>query len=98
MTRELYEKKLGEKYMLQKYLIWQTNKEDTGEFPAYVLHYTNFSSNRLEPLQREIRVSDSSKQIYELYNAMLEANIKKGWERIINENVKTKKSKASKTT
>lgn len=98
LTRELYEKKLGEKYMLQKYLIWQTNKEDTGEFPAYVLHYTNFSSNRLEPLQREIRVSDSSEQIYELYNSMLEDNIKKGWERIINEDSKTKKSKASKTT
>lgn len=77
LLRELYEKQLGGKSMLQKYLIWKTNKEKTGDFPAYVLHYTNYSSGRQEPLQREIKVSDSHDQIMELYAAYLEENKKK---------------------
>lgn len=82
LLRDVYRKKLGDKSMLQKYVILKTNKEKTGDFPAYVLHYTNYSSNRQEPLQREIRVSDSRRQIEELYQKYLEENIKKGWERV----------------
>lgn len=83
LLREVYRKQLGEKSMIQKYLIWKTNKEKSEEFPAYVLHYTNYSSGRQEPLQREIRISDDRKQIQELHKQMLEENIKKGWEKII---------------
>mgnify|MGYP003623325951 CR=1 FL=1 len=75
-------KTLGDKYMIQKYLIWKTNKEETGDFPAYVLHYTNYSSNRLEQLQREIRISDDKKHIMDLYRQYLVENIKKGWEKV----------------
>lgn len=85
LLREVYQKILGEKYMIQKYLIWKTNKEQSSDYPAYVLHYTNYSSNRQEQLQREVRISDSEEQIYELHTAMLEENIKKGWERVYNE-------------
>lgn len=82
LFRELYEKQLGDKSMLQKYLIWKTNKEASEDFPAYVLHYTNYSSGRQEPLQREIKVSDSYDQIMELYAAYLDENIKKGWKKV----------------
>lgn len=82
LLRELYQKQLGEKLMLQKYLVWKTNKEKSGEYPAYVLHYTNYSSQRQEPLQREIKVSDSRKQIMELYKQYLDENIKKGWNKL----------------
>jgi len=79
LKREVYRKQLGEKSMIQKYLIWKTNKEQSGEYPSYVLHYTNYSSGRQEPLQREVRISDSRKQIMELHKQLLEENIKKGW-------------------
>lgn len=82
LLRDVYVKTLGDKYMIQKYLIWKTNKEETGDFPAYVLHYTNYSSNRLEQLQREIRISDDKKQIMDLYRQYLVENIKKGWEKV----------------
>ena len=82
LLREVYQKQLGGKYMLQKYLILKTHKEKTGDFPAYVLCYTNYSANRQEPLQREVRISSSRQQIEKLLAELLEANIKKGWEKV----------------
>lgn len=84
ILRDVYRKQLGEKSMIQKYLILKTNKEKTGNYAAYVLHYSNYSSNRQEPLQREIRISDSRQQILELYKKYLDENIKKGWTKVEN--------------
>lgn len=79
LLREVYRKESGEKVMIQKYLIWKTNKEKSGDYPAYVLHYTNFSTDRKELLQREVIISDSKKQILELLKKAKENNIRKGW-------------------
>lgn len=81
LLREVYLKTVGNKKMLQKYLVWKTNKEKTGNYPAYVLCYVNFSTDRQEPLQREVRISDSREQIMALHRKLLEENIKKGWEK-----------------
>lgn len=93
ILREVYRKQLGKKSMVQKYIILKTNKEKTGNFPAYVLHYTNYSSDRQEPLQREIRISSSHKQIMELYQKYLEDHIKKGWEKVGRESKKKNKKR-----
>lgn len=82
LLRDVYVKTLGGKFMMQKYLVWKTNKEDSGQYPAYVLHYTNYSSGRLEPLQREIRASSDEGQIMELYRGYLEENVKQGWSKL----------------
>lgn len=78
LVRTVYTKQLGAKFMVQKFLVWATHKEARG-YPAYVFAYTNFSSDRKDPLQQEVRVSSSREQIMELCNAAFEANIKKGW-------------------
>lgn len=93
IMRVVYRKHLGGKSMLQKYVILKTNKEKTGDFPAYVLHYTNYSSNRQQPLQREIRISESRKQIDELYQKYLDENIKKGWVKVESPPVRKKSVK-----
>ena len=79
--REVYTKVLKGNLMVRKFVRWKTNKEnESAEFPAYVVHYTDFSPGRKTPLAREVRVSNSEAQIVELYNELKEANIKKGWE------------------
>lgn len=78
LTREVYRKELGSKIMVQKYMVWKTNKEQTGDYVAYVFYYTNFSSDRKEPLQREVNISDSFEQIMQLKDKAMEENIKKG--------------------
>jgi hypothetical protein len=66
--------------MVRKLVMWKTNKEQESEdYSAFVIHYTDFSPNRKEPLQRDIRVSNSQEQIEAMWVALKEANIKKGW-------------------
>lgn len=78
--REVFTKVLKGATMVRKFVILKTNKEQASdEYPAYVLHYTDFSPNRKEPLHRDIAVSSSEAQIKALLVEMREANIKKGW-------------------
>ncbi len=56
LYREVYTKQLKGETMVRKFVIWKTNKEThSDEFPAYVVHYTDFSPNRQSPLAREVR-------------------------------------------
>lgn len=81
--REVYKKESKGKLMVQKFVVWKTNKEEIDDrYPAYVMHYTNFSSDRKEPLQRDMRVSNSREQIFELLNKFMTENIKKGWVKV----------------
>ncbi len=82
LSREVYTKQQGTKIMVQKYVVWKTHKEASGHYPAYVFYYANFSSQRADPLQREIKVSSSREQILELKKQSLRENVKKGWEKV----------------
>lgn len=79
LVRRIFTKGADAKLMIQKYVIWKTNKEDSGAFPAYVLHYTDFSVSRKEPLKRDIRVSNDKDQIFKLMDEFIADNVKKGW-------------------
>jgi hypothetical protein len=80
--REVYKKETGNKLMVQKFVVWKTGKEKKTEYPAYVFHYTNFSSDRKEPLQRDVFVSDNEEQIMQIMQDVVDKNIKKGWESV----------------
>lgn len=80
VKREVFTKVLKGETMVRKFVVLKTNKENaTEDYPAYVLHYTDYSPNRKEPLQREVTVSNSEDQITALLLACKQANIKKGW-------------------
>ncbi len=80
LRREVYTKDLKGQTMVRKFAMWMTNKEQhSDEFPAYVLHFTDFSPNRKDALAREIRVSNSRSQIEQLLEALKTENIKAGW-------------------
>ncbi len=81
--REVFTKVLKGETMVRKFVLIKTNKSDASdEFPAYVLHFTDFSPNRKEPMAREVIVSNSEAQIQSLYITMKETNIKKGWNQV----------------
>src|SRR5262245_519718 len=66
--------------MFRKLIMWQTNKESDGDdYPAYVIHYTDYSPNRKTPLEREIRVSSSPDQIKDLWEELATEGFTKGW-------------------
>lgn len=82
LFRDVYMKTIGEKTMLQKYMVWKTNKEQMGDYPAYVLYVANLSPQRQTPLQRDVDVSDSPEQISELLKRAMEKNLKGGWRKV----------------
>ena len=68
--------------MLHKFLLWKTNKESTGRFPAYVVFHTDFSSGRKELIKRDLAYSNDEGQIREILQAQIAENVKKGWEEV----------------
>lgn len=79
LFREVYLKTLGGKTMVQKFMVWKTNKEQTGEYPAYVLYHVNFSPGRAEPLRREVSVSSDPAQIGRMLRQSLDEHVRGGW-------------------
>jgi hypothetical protein len=80
LRREVYTKQLKGQLMVRKLVMWQTNKDrESEDFPAFVIHFTDFSPNRKSPLERDVRVSNSRDQIGSLWDELIEANVKQGW-------------------
>ena len=82
LERHVYKKVSGEKVMLHKFLIWKTNKEQSGRYPAYVFFHTDFSSGRKDMIKRDMAYSSDEQQIRDILAAEIADNIKKGWERL----------------
>ena len=65
---------------VQKMLVWKTGKETKDpNFPAFVVHWTDYSQGRKDPLKREVRLAPNEKQAKAIGAEMIEAKIKKGW-------------------
>ena len=79
LERRVFKKESGGKVMIHKFLIWKTNKEASGRYPAYVFYHTDFSSGRKEMLKRDLATSSDENQIRAIFAAEIEANVKKGW-------------------
>jgi ATP dependent DNA ligase C terminal region/ATP dependent DNA ligase domain len=80
LRREVRTKEMKGAVMVRKLVMWQTNKEADGDdYPAYVIHYTDYSPNRKTPLEREIRVSSSPDQIKDLWEELATEGFTKGW-------------------
>jgi hypothetical protein len=81
LRRDVYTRVFKGQQMVRKLVLWETNKaRESDDFPAFVLHFTDFSPNRKTPLERDVRVSNSREQIAQLWDALVEENVKKGWE------------------
>ena len=82
IEREVYKKTMKGASMVRKLLLWKTNKEETGDFPGYVVYLTDFSPNRLEPLQRDIKISNNEKTARQLFADMAKKYFVGGWEKV----------------
>ena len=82
LERRVFRKTSGEKVMLHKFLLWKTNKEASGRYPAYVFFHTDFSSGRKDMIKRDMAYSSDEAQIRAIFAAEIAANVKKGWEEV----------------
>ena len=82
LDRRVYRKISGDKVMLHKFLIWKTNKEATGRYPAYIFYHTDYSSGRKEILKRDMAYAPDEAGIRRIFEAEILDNVKKGWEAV----------------
>ena len=82
LDRRVYRKLSGDKVMLHKFLIWKTNKEATGRYPAYIFYHTDFSSGRKDILKRDMAYAPDEAGIRRIFEEEILSNVKKGWEAV----------------
>ncbi len=78
IRRAVWTKEGAGKTDVRKLLVWKTNKESAG-YPAFVVHWTDYSSTRKSPLDREVRLAPNEGEATKIAEAMIADNIKKGW-------------------
>jgi hypothetical protein len=81
IRRQVWTKEGTGKVDVRKLLVWKTHKEAAG-YPAYVVHWTDYSSTRKSPLDREVRLAPNEKEALKIAEAMIVDNIKKGWNEV----------------
>lgn len=79
LERHIYTKKTGKKYFVKKFVIWKTNKEYTKLYAPYILHFTDYSSGRNEPLKKDFFEANSLEEAKELFSLLASKKIKGGW-------------------
>ena len=82
ISRDVYVKDHKSGQMVRKFLTWKTNKENSGDFPKFVFHFTDLSLNRKDILKTEIKISNSEKQVIRIRDKWIEDKIKKGWRKL----------------
>jgi hypothetical protein len=80
LRREVWTKETKGQVAVRKLLVWKTNKEAVDRaFPAFVVHWTDYSAGRATALEREVRLAPDQPGAMKIAEAMVEGNIKKGW-------------------
>jgi hypothetical protein len=83
VRREVWTKTTKGQLAVRKLLVWQTNKsEGSQRYPAYVVHWTDYSAGRAEPLDRDVRPAPDEAAAQQIAQEFIDANIKKGWEKV----------------
>jgi hypothetical protein len=79
--RQVWTKVSKDKTDVRKLVVWKTHKETIdSSYPAYVVHWTDYSAGRKAPLSREVRPAPDEVAANALADALIAENIKKGWQ------------------
>ena len=83
LRREVWVKTTKERLAVRKLLVWKTNKESHDpRYSAYVVHWTDYSPGRKEPLQRTVRLATTVDDAMAIGDAMVVDKIKRGWDAV----------------
>lgn len=84
IRRQVWTKTSGEKTDVRKLVVWKTNKDIAdSNFPAYVVHWTDFSNGRKSPIDRDVKPAPSEALANTIADQMIDENIKKGWSEVV---------------
>ena len=81
LRREVYVKESKGIQAVRKFLAWKTNKEESGQYPPYVLSFTDYSPTRKDPLKRSLSIANSEERLQAMFDDQVALNVKKGWDK-----------------
>ena len=81
LLRRVWTKTTKEKLAVRKVVAWRTGKEDAG-YPAFVVHWTDYSPGRKDPLKREVRLAPDETTARVIADDLVAAGIKRGWKEV----------------
>jgi len=65
---------------VRKLVVWKTNKEtEDPMYPAFVVHWTDYSPGRKDPLKRTVRLAPDKGLALEIADDLINSEIKRGW-------------------
>ena len=80
LRREVWTKESKGLVSVRKLLVWKTNKADVDPlFPEFVVHWTDYSPGRKDPLKRTVRLAPTQDLASELAEQLIEKGVKRGW-------------------
>jgi hypothetical protein len=82
LERTVYTKTMKGNLMVRKLMLWKTNKKDRNDYPGFVVYLTDFSPNRQNPLEREIRISNTERTAKSIFDRLAKKNFISGWEKV----------------
>lgn len=77
--REVFTKTLKGKTAVKKVVAWEQQREG---FPSCVIHTTDFSADRAEPIKEDTKATDVKNEVEAYIKAWKEEEIGKGWNKI----------------
>jgi hypothetical protein len=81
VRREVWTKTSKTGTAVRKLLVWRTGKESQwAGWPAWVVHFTDYSPDRKTPLERTMRTAISEDDAMAVAADLVTENVKKGWE------------------
>lgn len=85
LKRCIYAKKTGKRFYIKKFVVFKTNKESTHLFPKYIVHFTDYSSGRKEPLKKDYFEASCELDAESIFNQQVQKHIKgEGWTYVSN--------------
>jgi len=98
VRREVFSKPTAIGSAVRKLVAWRTNKHQIDPaYPAYLIHFTDYSPGRREPLKTDVRVAASLVSLNTFADDWLARKIKRGWE-LVAEKVASQLSNANDTS
>ena len=79
LKRSVYTKTMKGNKMVRKLLMWKTNKEQDELYPAYIVYLTDFSPNRENPLERDIKIANTLEVAKKQFDLLANAKFVGGW-------------------
>lgn len=77
--RRVWTKSAKGKDAVRKILVWDTGHDGSDGWPAWIVHFTDYSPDRKTPLERTFRTARSKDEALHVAERIIAENVKKGW-------------------